>query len=82
MMKKSNENLSLLKENVLNAVLNDHPFQEKSKRLRFPDLHFVLSQHDVYLVDKDIKNTINIEKLNKPLHIVTEEFLMTVRYLV
>ncbi len=75
MTKKSDENLSQLKEDVLNAVLNDQPFQEKSKRLSFADLPFVLSQPVVYLVDKDVKNSINIEKLNKRVQIVTEEFL-------
>lgn len=75
MAKKSDENLSQLKEDVLNAVLNDRPFQGKSKRLSFADLPFVLSQPAIYLVDEDVKNNIGVEKLNKTIQIVTEEFL-------
>ena len=75
MPKKSDENLSKLKEDVLNSVLNNLPFQQKNINLNFADLPFILAQPVVYLVDKDVKNNLNIDKLNKPIEIVTEEFL-------
>lgn len=75
MAKKLNNTLAKLKEDVLDAILNNKLFQEKNIQLSFADLPFVLSQADVYLVDNDVKHNINIEKLNKPIKIVTEDFV-------
>lgn len=65
--------LSKLKEQVLNAVLNDQSMPGSNKKLHFPDLPFVLDQPDIYLMDDSIRNTITIEKINKPLQVVSQE---------
>ena len=67
--------LAKLKENVLRAVLNNQTMPGSDKSLNFPDLPFVLNQTDIYLVDDTIKENITIEKINKPLQVVSQEFL-------
>jgi len=69
------EELAQLKLAVLNSVLNDKPFPGSDIILRFPDLPFVLTQTAVYLADEEVKETVLLEKLNKPLQLVTEEKL-------
>jgi len=71
----SETELAKLKEKVLKAVLNNQAMPGSDKSLNFPDLPFVLNQPDIYLVDDTIKNTITIEKINKPLQVVSQEFL-------
>lgn len=71
----SENELAKLKEKVLKAVLNNQTMPGSNKSLNFPDLPFVLNQPDIYLVDDTIKNNITIEKINKPLQVVSQEFL-------
>ncbi|MBC7887823.1 MAG: hypothetical protein H7Z13_08025 [Ferruginibacter sp.] len=71
----SANDLTQLKEEVLRAVLNDGSLPGTSQRLTFPDLPFALTQPVVYLVDEDIKNAISIEKINKSVQVVSEDFL-------
>ena len=67
--------LTRLKEEVLKAALNNQSMPGSNKSLNFPDLPFVLNQPDIYLVDDTIKNNIAIEKINKPVQVVSQEFL-------
>ncbi len=71
----SDKELTQLKEEVLKAIVNEQPLPGSMNSLTFPDLHFVLSQSNIYLIDNNIKNTIYIEKLNKPVQVVSEETL-------
>lgn len=71
----STAELSELKVNVLNSVLNDLVFPGSNFTLRFADLPFVLTQPDIYLVDKKLKSSIRIERLNKPVQIVSKNFI-------
>ena len=71
----SENELAKLKEKVLKAVLNNQTMPGSNKILNFPDLPFVLTQADIYLVDDNIRNTITIEKINKPVQTVSQEFL-------
>ena len=71
----SENELAKLKEKVLKAVLNNQTMHGSNKIFNFPDLPFVLTQADIYLVDDNIRNTITIEKINKPVQVVTQEFL-------
>lgn len=67
--------LADLKEKVLKAVLNNQTIPGSNKPLNFPDLPFVLTQPDIYLVDDTVRNTITIDKINKPVQVVAQEFL-------
>lgn len=67
--------IARLKEQVLYAVLNNQTFPGTNNRLAFPDLPFVLTQPAIYLVDNEIKNSINIEKINRQVQVVSEDFL-------
>ncbi len=69
--------LARLKEQVLYAVLNNQTFPGTNNKLAFPDLPFVLTQPAIYLVDNEIKNSINIEKINRQVQVVSEDFLKT-----
>ena len=71
----SENELAKLKEKVLKAVLNNQTMPGSNKIFNFPDLPFVLTQPDIYLVDDNIRNTVTIEKINKPVQTVTQEFL-------
>lgn len=71
----SENKLAKLKEKVLKSILNNQLIPGSNKTLSFPDLPFVLTQPDIYLVDDSIRKTITIEKINKPVQIVSEEFL-------
>ena len=71
----STAELSELKVNVLNSVLNDLVFPGSNFTLRFADLPFVLTQPDIYLVDKKLKSSIRIERLNKTVQIVSKNFI-------
>ncbi|SDL85973.1 hypothetical protein [Kriegella aquimaris] len=71
----STAELSELKVNVLNSVLNDLVFPGSNFTLRFADLPFVLTQPDIYLVDKKLKSSIQIERLNRPVQIVSKNFI-------
>ena len=64
--------LSQLKIAVLHSILNDEPFQNSGVILRFPDLPFILNQQDIFLVDEDIENAINVENLNRLVQPVAE----------
>lgn len=75
----SDKELSELKVNVLNSVLNNHVFPGSNFALRFADLPFVLTQPDIFLVDKKIKNSIRIERINKPVQIVSINFIKAKR---
>ena len=67
--------LALLKENVLRAVLNNQALPGSDRPLHFPDLPFVLSQPDIYLVDDDVRNDIHIESLGKQVQLMSEAAL-------
>ncbi len=69
------QELARLKEQVLYAVLNNQTLPGSNNRLAFADLPFVLTQPDIYLVDNEIKNSIHIEKINKQVQVVSEDFL-------
>lgn len=49
-----------------------------SKPLIFPDLHLVVAQSDIYLIDTAIKSDMYIKTLNKPVKLVSEERLRQV----
>jgi hypothetical protein len=67
--------LALLKESVLRAVLNNQALPGSDRPLHFPDLPFVLSQREIYLVDDDIRTDIHIESLGKPVQLISEATL-------
>ena len=74
------KDLSKLKESVLNATLNNQSFPGSKVNLSFPDLPFILTQSDLYLVDNDVNKTINIEKTNKLLQVVSVDFIKQMAY--
>jgi len=71
----SGSNLSQLKESILYATLNNQFFPGSNLKLSFPDLNFVLTQSDLYLVDNDVSKTIDIKKINRPLQLVSFDFI-------
>lgn len=71
----SGSKLSQLKKSILCATLNNQIFQGSNLKLSFPDITFILTQSNLYLVDNDVTKTINIEKINRPLQIVSFDFI-------
>lgn len=67
------QELSQLKELVLQSIFNQNPFPGSITPLNFPDLQFVISQPEIYLLDQDIKGNIFIPKLKKSVLIKSED---------
>ncbi len=76
MISISNEDLTLLKEKALRAILNNQLLPGSNRPLFFPDLPFILSeQNDIYVLDEHIKTTIYLESNNKPIQVVSKASL-------
>ena len=69
------EELSRLKLDVLQSVFDSVPFPRSDIILRFPDLPFILTQPEIFLVDETLKVSILVEQMNKTIKIVSEKNL-------
>ena len=71
----SNSGLSKLKEAILDTVFNGRPLPGSTAPVTFPDLPFVFTQPQVYLLDEGPVNPVYIEKLHRPLMVVSNDIL-------
>lgn len=71
----SGKDFSDLKQAVLNAVFNDEALPGSATPLRFPDLALLLHQPQVYLLDESFTKPVYIEKIKKPLVVLSEKSL-------
>lgn len=72
---QKDQELSVLTQTILKHVFSNEPLPGSTTPVSFPDLAFLLTQPDLYLLDETVKGPIYIAALDKSVQVVSLDFL-------